>query len=339
MNQQTIQETAINALVQRVSEIANIKLFGENISPIRVRGVTSNVRVFQDFQYFNLSDGVHAVEIKCPLDFCANEGERVIVEGLPSLFPKKGDNGLRFRIDGKITGNWKPRLNENARITLQERPRNKLANYLKRNSINGLLLLGTQVAINDVLTYAGEFAKHLSYQVIRVTNKKDVIRDIEQAKELEASAYAFVRGGDGPGLLLWDDAEFVNYLMQLNTPFYTALGHSHRITVSDQYADESFHAPSGLGEAIAAALDLKQEQITAQKTIESLKLESERLEIAAREKSLEYQTLQLAQASNIEQINTQHQAKLKKAIKLSLAAGILLSFAIVIAFYALRGSI
>ena len=42
-------------------------------------------------------------------------------------------------------------------------------------------------------------------------------------------------------------------MIGLGRPLYVALGHSTGLALIDKYADQSFHAPSGFGAAIARA--------------------------------------------------------------------------------------
>ena len=331
-----MQETTVHDLIQQVAHIGNMKLFGGKLSNLKVKGIANNVNINKNYQYFSLSDGVQAIGVKCPVSFGATEGECVIVEGTPSLFPTKDRGGmvLQFRINGKVTGNWKPRINEKLFIDLENRPRNKLATFLRRNSVDNLLLLGSQIGINDVLSHAGEFASRIAYELIPVSDKQDAINAITQASKKEASAYAFARGGDDSGLLLWEDPEFVHFLTKLETPFYTALGHAHRHTLSDRTADESFHSPTGLGEAIAAALELKQELLISQHQIEALKDEKVYLEHAVNESTQASQRLQSSHTSNVEQLNTRHREKIKQRTKLAFISGFSLPVVVsLIAYY------
>jgi len=93
-------------------------------------------------------------------------------------------------------------------------------------------------------------AKDDSFSFILEMPFYDTAKLIAKVIEKSPKAVIFSRGGDDETTSLWDNPDFVNQLVNLGIPFYTALGHAHRLTVAEHYADEAFETPSSLGSAI-----------------------------------------------------------------------------------------
>jgi exonuclease VII large subunit len=323
-NPQNTGNITISALVERLGELAGPKLLEGSFSTIRLQGVAGIVRPYGDTQYFDLSHGGYAVEVKCPAEFGANEGEYIVVEGFPRLYPKKNNSGLQIQINGKVVGNWKPRLTRQSRIELNKGKRTKLANFLRQYDVSDIHLIGTKTAINDVLSHAGKYAEQIKCKVIQVASMNELISSLKACYESDMAGYAFVRGGDDPSLFHWDDAELVSLLLKQEKPYYTALGHSHRLTLSDRYADEAFHTPTSMGQAIADILEIKYQQQQAEELITLLRNEKANLEQTVESKHFEFRTLQDQHDSQLKQHEAKFVDKLTKHRRIAFTLGVLL---------------
>lgn len=54
---------------------------------------------------------------------------------------------------------------------------------------------------------------------------------------------------------VWDDSDVIKALIDVNIPFFTALGHAHRLTLADKYASDSFPAPVDFSNSLNQEVD------------------------------------------------------------------------------------
>jgi exodeoxyribonuclease VII large subunit len=53
---------------------------------------------------------------------------------------------------------------------------------------------------------------------------------------------------------LWNDPEVVAALLDCDSPFYTAIGHSDQLLLADKFADAAFTTPSAFGHEVRNCL-------------------------------------------------------------------------------------
>ena len=149
-----------------------------------------------------------------------------------------------------------------------------LADLLDEIEVTSILLLGTQIGITDTLSQLSSIAKEIPTKIIRVYKSDLLLADIKESLGEGTKAVAIVRGGDDKTMSVWDDAQVVATLLGLNVPFYTALGHSHSVTLADRFADSSYHTPTALGRALSSVLSHKMAVENAAQECISLKAEN-----------------------------------------------------------------
>lgn len=254
--QQTIEQSipsyTVDGLLEKIGVSANIQVWKSIDSIINVQGLVRKIKPYGRVVYFELVGGSTKLNIKCPIELQPKEGDNIIVEGMATLKPSKFHAGLELTIDGKPVGKIEPPEPDTNTplIKLQKDSFLRLHDYLADQGLDEFCLLGTNTAIRDALSKVNsDIKKLITTKTIRVADKDAMLSDLREAI-YDCNAFAIVRGGDDASLSIWNDPEVINALLDFDCPFYIALGHSHFISLTAQYADESFHAPIDLGIAI-----------------------------------------------------------------------------------------
>lgn len=206
-----------------------------------------------------------SISFRCPEDAApSSHNQLVIIEGGLRLKAAYQAPGFNLEITGSCTGNFKlPKVQTTsvperaAKLPLQE--------FLEKKA--SYALIGSGTGINDTIQ-AGATPQWQSAQ--SQSDSSSILNQARVFKEKGAKAIFFVRGGADPTLELWNSPEFVKGLLELETPFYTALGHSDFISLADQCADYSYRTPDHLGEAIKQGNRIISQQENLKRTIKEL---------------------------------------------------------------------
>jgi len=273
MGTQEAQETAltqqpsytVDALLDRMGVKANMALWASIDTIIRVQGVVGKVKAYKNACYFDLRGAESKLSIKCELALSPQEGDHVIIEGMPSFSPSKFTTGLEVVVKGVPVHQLEIKDAEvDLALPNLEKPRYlRLYDYLRDHDIKHLHLMGTETAIRDVISHLdAAVAALITTQKVRVSDKNDIYKKLG-AVPSGTKAIAIVRGGDDATLEVWNDRAVIEALIGLDMPFYLALGHTHGITLASRYADETFHTPSALGSSLRSVIA----QITQEREI------------------------------------------------------------------------
>ncbi len=264
---------SVDSLMEKLAVTASIKIWKTIDNIVYVQGIVGKVKIYRNIVYFDLKGSSTTISVKCALELSPIEGEYIIVEGLPIFKPSRFMTGLEIQIEGKPVANWEPRFidGDASDINLQKPMFMKLNDCLAKNGINNFHLLGTETAIRDVVSQLpDDFSDLIQKSIIRVSEKSSMLADL-QSVLYESCPFAIVRGGDDASLEVWNDPAVVKALLDYEAPFYVALGHTHCITLTTQYADESFHTPTALGSALNSTIQQIAYQQSLNNQISNLK--------------------------------------------------------------------
>lgn len=279
----------VDSLLERLALKGQQKVWLSFPENVEVKGTVEKVNNWQSkYSYISLEgSGLH-LSLRCPYELRPTEGENIVFSGQVVLRPHKLNmSGLDVQIIGEPVGTWKekhqaqnaPEINKGARILLSQ--------YLSQSPVNELLITGSKTGLRDTQACFSKFRNSfpIKTEQIRVHDSLALLEDLDAAlNKHEPFAFAVVRGGDDASLNIWDDPKLVAELVKFDTPFYLALGHSHRVTLADKYADETFHTPSNFGATLSqyyeAELD-KQENLR--------KISSLQIQLASLNKNLEHE--------------------------------------------------
>lgn len=243
----------VDALVEKLGVSANVQIWKSISSLIHVQGIVSKIsKKYQNVVYFDLKGGSTIVSVKCPFELRPIEGDCIVVEGMPIFKPSRFSSGLDIVIEGKPVANVAPPKHDSNKeiIKLHKESYVRLHDYLSQKWVHNFYLLGTETAVRDVLSQIQTDVRELiQTRIIRVSEKTSMLSDLLKAID-KCDAFSIVRGGDDDSLELWNDPDVARTLLSVGIPFYVALGHTHFISLTTQYADENFNTPSDLGRAI-----------------------------------------------------------------------------------------
>ena len=338
----------VDSLIERMGVKANGTLWGSIESVIRVQGIVGKVKPYGNVVYFDLGGSECKLTIKCDRSLSPNEGERIVVEGMPSFKPSKFSLGLDIVVSGFPVGQiaLKETGVKTALPNLEKGRYLRLYDYLQDHDISGLHILGTQTAIRDVLSHLDTpIAGFVSHETVRVSDKGDIFKKISNIPQ-EATAIAIVRGGDDATMGIWNDRDIIEALLELEIPFYLALGHTHGISLASRYADETFHTPSAFGISLGSIM----RQILQEKRIairaeeftkkENMFLEREQAFLAQQEQYQESKALFMSNENGLKEKELlllksaeNKEAELKKKIRSQQLIIGLLILILVLVFY------
>lgn len=247
----------VEALLQKAGISSQQKIFDRIDGIVRVKGVVAKINRYPNVLYLTLTDRDFSISIKCDSKQLVIENQPIIVEGLLLLKPSNFFTGLECYIDGHIVGSWEP-TNKPFNGNFQSLKKSRfvgLDDLLKDTDLTSVLLLGTEIGITDVLSQLDQnSANRIPHKIVRVGKTDSLLKDIKESISKDSEAFIIVRGGDDKTLEIWNDPEVVSFLLSFEIPFYTALGHSHVKTLTDQYADATYHTPSAFGSQLNAIL-------------------------------------------------------------------------------------
>jgi Exonuclease VII, large subunit len=252
---------SIEGLLQRAGIYGQQKVFTKVEGIVRVKGRVTKVSRYSYACYITLKDGEFSLSVKCDSSQEVSENELVLVEGTLLLRSSNFFPGLECCIYGNIVGNW-ALTNKTISADTSALKKKRFVSFedgIGENDLSSVLLLGTEIGITDVLSQLNYQASDTLRNVtIRVNRVDSLLNDIKEANPEKFRALILVRGGDDSTMAIWNDPIVVSFLMNLDIPFYTALGHSHSKTLADQLADAAYHTPTAVGAALNSILVRRQ---------------------------------------------------------------------------------
>lgn len=287
---------SVDALLTRMEAAANIDIWGRDGFTTHVQGTVGKVKPHKEVVFFELKGDRGKIDVKCPREFAPCEGEKIMVQGTPLFRLSPFVAGLGVQIEGRPTAQWQSmqKVNAEQSLNLHKASYVKIEHFLRHNAVESLQILGTDTALRDVLSQIGVDID-LQVGTIRVSDKRTLLEDI-QSSISTCEAFAIVRGGDDDSLYIWDDREVIEMLLSYQKPFYIALGHTHFIPLTVQYADESFATPTAFGTVIREILsnNIRQEKTRQEIARLRYRLNEQQAESRTREQELEQRIDQLS---------------------------------------------
>lgn len=230
----------------------------------------------------NLVGQEASIGFRCPIDTSPTlVGEYVVLSGLLKSRKSKVHDGLELILEGELYGSWTPAETHTQPLIALNREygRLSLSAFVRQHGLSSLLVLSTSTAESDLLTATSKYGVTTGWISAsgNYSDKKKLLSDLNHALDIhDVKGVVFVRGGSDPATLrFWDDPSFVQELLALNIPFYTAIGHSDRLLLADKYSDEAFPTPTAFGEALGASVSTIQKESEIVETIEGLRLKAE----------------------------------------------------------------
>jgi len=240
----------VDNLLQKLALVGNSKIWKEIPEGVTVKGIASNIKPYDRKTYFDLLGSGKKIRACCASEDTPSEGAAIEFNGLVTLQTNNHGTNLQIMINGSPIGSWE-RQKKSTILTSKDlvKYNNKpLSSLIGEFQTKRLLLIGTETAINDVIATLNTEGIEVVSSIVKVSQKSEVLSLLKKLKEDPytsniVGAIAVVRGGDDDSMDVWDDSEVVKSLLDVGCPFFTALGHSHRVTLADKYAAQSFPTP------------------------------------------------------------------------------------------------
>jgi len=281
--------TEITNLPISVEDIINQSIKSLPKRQVQVRGTIDSIEEYKKgtFQriFGDLSSHGGRIRYSCPITSApAHVGDEVVINGQITL-TNNSNFHARLQINGPVISRNKDDRSEKLLSSLSSNNRSKtqldkmLLNYENRQ-IN---VIGTQTAYTDILSAIDNSeAPKLKFVKTNMTQSEIIISNARAAISEGSKAIIFARGGADPGTLkIWNDINFVNRLIELNIPYYTALGHAEHLHIADREADQSFTTATNIGNYIVTCISKIRYHRSLKKKIDQLEdtyniLESEK---------------------------------------------------------------
>lgn len=259
--------------------------------------------------------GEGSVSFRCNADSApAAAFQYAIIEGVISLKPLKFSNqaGMEILLTGNCLGSFSVSTQKNYKLRLDSRvnPKIKFKAYIEKQQLSGAILIGTKIAVNDIVNTMHYSLDH--FKCVETVSFGDTKAILEIIDKHSPTAVIFTRGGDDETMGLWDSPDFVEKLVNLNKPFYTALGHAHRITLADHYADQSFLTPSDLGHSIKDVFQELSDTYKLKEVIKKTSAEKNSLEVTLNNQQLDHNHRVAGYTSTIKNRDQEMQEKNQK---------------------------
>jgi exonuclease VII large subunit len=283
----------VDLLLERVAAVSNCGYWIDKNPYEQVRGKVYSVsKSHYGKVYVTLAGDKGKITLVCPESSAPAIGQYLVCKGVVEQKFSEFSGGIEVHIKGSPVGEWKLKtVDSKSAIKLEKSTYKPFTNFLDEFEIGELLLLGSKTGIDDVKSQIKNHQSDaLSYQ-INVSDSTKILDGLKSvvSSGLNAKGVAIVRGGDDESLEQWDDPAVVDAFIALNVPIYAAIGHSHKVTLLDKYADQSFSTPTSLGLAVGSALQQKSKLMALENDIDrsNTELDKEKVGRALAEKQAE----------------------------------------------------
>ena len=249
----------VDNLLEKLAVVGNNKIWKEIPEGVTIKGIVSNIKVYDKKSYFDLVGSGKRIRACCSSDDTPSEGAAIEFSGIITLQTNPHGTSLQIMINGSPVGTWERHKSSSALTgkDLVKYNNMPLSSLIERFENGSLLVVGSETGIHDVVSAINKdsFVK-IEQSIVAVSKKADVLNLLMKIKKDSLKyqkllpAFAVVRGGDDDSMMVWDDPDTVSALLDVGIPFFTALGHSHRVTLADKYAAQSFPTPGNFGSSI-----------------------------------------------------------------------------------------
>ncbi len=251
----------VDNLLEKLAVVGQNKIWKEIPESVTVQGLVSNIKLYSHKSYFDLIGSGRKIRACCDAKDTPSEGAAIEFNGLVTLKTSTHSTNLQVIINGSPIGTWERFSQEGVSLTkgdLVKYNNQPLSSLIGSFNLHKLLLIGTKTAIGDIESIISKDSLvTVIASEITVSKKEEVLsalktakHDLKEKEDFFISAFAVIRGGDDDSMGVWDDPVVVKAMLDVGIPFFTALGHSHRVTLADKYAAQSFPTPGNFASSI-----------------------------------------------------------------------------------------
>jgi len=234
---------------------------------IKVKGKLGNSGY--SINLFTLSDGsLYKLDVVVPQDkinyFASFIGQNIVIKGTPKVAFKKNAIVSVQIIADEIVGSDNAETNnlldgtQQNLLSVFDLKRQRKTYDIKRiifdifsnnKKPNIHILIGQSAIIDeDISRSCGGYCDKYNLNFVRSSfgNTESIIKGIETIIEEEPDIIVISRGG-GSGLEVFNNATLLEYVLQIDKPIISAVGHAEDITLFELFADERFITPTEFG--------------------------------------------------------------------------------------------
>jgi len=271
---------SVDTLMERVGADAKLKLWQRFDKVVVVEGKVGKIKSFPAVTFFELHGSEGRITVQCPTPLQPVIDQKVHVEGIVTLRPAIKTGGFDLVLQGRPLQQVPKQRQELIKLELDKTQYVRLADYLGQFGSAHFGVVGSSEAVATFRKDlpAAKSTLFASYS-LKNQSKEMLIADIKRASE-HCEALAILQDESDKSYGLWNEPEVVQALLNLKIPFYVAVRQGNRLTLTDQYADESFLSPERLAQALTKILaDLQQRQQLRQ-SVDDLQSSRSKLEQA-----------------------------------------------------------
>lgn len=253
---------------------------------ILIQGIAKDIRSYPGCVYGRLVLGTSSVRFRTPEEFAPSEGEAVTIKGTLKI-KNANRSGEDWRathevtLYGKVVGNWEPRESVNSVTQLPNRDeRTLLEKFILDNNVASLAVLVSGTARADIISslQSADRSERPEFIETNFGNKEKFLAELRKLRNRhDITGLSIARGGGGGQEIIGGSPEIIREMIDMEKPFYVALGHATDFALIDKHADQSFHTPSAFGSAIAQALSSASERIEQEYERDNLKRQNREL--------------------------------------------------------------
>lgn len=274
-----VVDYSVEDILEQVSVLVSGKVWKHSGIRHKVSGVVEKVNIWKNrYSYFELTDAnsYKSITCRCPANMSPIAGQAIIFEGTAHVKPSNFHTGFELMVIGKPIGTWSPLDPEMVQTLIPSKVgKIPLIEWIQRYPIQNMHMIGTTTGIDDAISHAGIYGEYIKKHIVTVSDKFTLIKSISSIVNTSGNlaGLIFVRGGDDLTVNIWDDQELISYLMETKIPFYSAIGHTHRVCLIDKYSDQAFNTPTAVGHEISAASRQINNIISQNKKINAMRIQ------------------------------------------------------------------
>ena len=269
-----------------------LNIFSNTLSPKELWGnlllkgifINKNSKEYNGLYYDAIQDKYNGnkskltLKIPSKIKFSLNEGRIYTFMGF--LEKKLKEENCSFEIQFKVIDV----LQEEEETQQIDTNIEKIANLLKLKSDKGFknielllkdklrndekpkifLIYGNTAIVDEDINIAIQVSRikyDISENRINLSNKDEIINILKDNDSKDLDVIAIVRGG-GHGLGIFEDIEIGESVINLKTPFITAIGHANNNLLIEKLADKSFITPTAFGNYLKDIYENVNKEIT-----------------------------------------------------------------------------
>ena len=271
--------------------------------------IGTNSMIYGEIQDFTSKD---TISFACPRSHAPEAaGQCVEIRGTIRHQVNFRRNAITIELTGKVLRKIEPPKNLESQFPILTRstPRTPLTQFVAERSHMNLILVGTDVAIEDALKglrQAGippETVAKFPTVAAKMSYEEGLCNGLSEALERNPEAIVLLRGGNDSTLGIWNQPTVLNELLKLKCPCYLALGHERFISAADQVVDQSFSNPFDFGSSLGKAILDRAAELKKNKIIDQLEFEIDEIQTTLRSVEIKGRELEKDKEAAIKKIS------------------------------------